>query len=220
MKKTIIITLVLLLSYSCQTYRSIVPKIYGATRQCLILNNPIIISFKDSRKTIKNSLQIIESLQNGLKSVYGNNIIFKPHADKIDDNSVAIKINIKEIGSNFGFRSILHQTNYNQINIDSISLLKYWGKGVLNALPSQPIIHNNAAAKGYWFGTSCIEIAFIDNLYSNNKIYEFSFVGDDKQKNTLGYKSGNIAAENSWNIVSSNLLVLLDSITIKIMENK
>lgn len=220
MKKLSFIALTLLLCYSCQTYRTIIPTISGNTRQDFKLQNPIIISFKDSRKTTENSQQVIESLQNGLKSIYGNNIIFKTYFDKTDDNSVAIKINIKEIGSNFGIRTIQYQSYHNQITAVSNSVSTYWGSAVSTAIVSQPVIQNNITAQGYWVGTSYLEISLVDNLHSEKKIYEFPFVGEDKQNNTWGYKSGSIAARNSWDKVSSHFLDLIDSIAMKIIESE
>lgn len=218
MKRLSFITIVMLMIYSCQTYRTLTPTITGNSRQDLKLKKPIIISFKDSRKTTENSQQVIESLQNGLKAIYGNNIIFKSYFDKTEDNTVAIKVNIKEIGSNFGIRTIQYQSYYNQVAAVSSSVSGYWGSAVSTAIISQPVIQNNIAAQGYWVGTSYLDIALVDNIHTEKKIYEFPFVGEDMQNNTLGYKSASIAAQNSWDKVSSHLLDLIDSIAMKIIE--
>jgi hypothetical protein len=220
MKKTIHLVLVLLICFSCQTNRTIIPTIQGSLRQDFKLSKPIIISFRDSRKTTENSQQVIESLQNGLKAIYGNNITFKSYFDKTDDNSVAIKINIKEIGAKFGIRSIQYQTYTNQITAVSSSVSTYWGSAVSTAIVSQPLIQNNTTAQGYWIGTSYLDISLVDNLHSEKKIYEFPFVGEDMKNNTLGYKSASIAAQNSWDKVSSRFLDLIDSIAMKIIESE
>jgi hypothetical protein len=219
MKKIWIILLTTLFCFSCQTYRTIIPSISGNSRQDFKLKNPIVICLKDSRKTTDNSQQIIESLQNGLKKIYGDNIVFKSYFDKTNDNNVAIKINIKEVGSNFGVRVVQYQTYQNQITAVSSSVSSYWGSAVATAIISQPVIQNNISAQGYWIGTSSLDIALVDNLHSDKKIYEFPFVGEDMQSNTWGYKSGTIAAQNSWDKVSSHLLDLIDSIALKIIEN-
>jgi hypothetical protein len=91
---------------------------------------------------------------------------------------------------------------------------------VSTAIVSQPVIKNNVAAQGYWIGTSYLEVSLVDNLHSVKKIYEFPFVGEDMQNNTWGYKSGSIAAQNSWNKVSSHFLDLIDSIAMKIIESE
>lgn len=168
----------------------------------------------------ENSQQLIESLQSGLKSIYGKNIIFKSYFDKTDDKSVAIKINIKEIGSNFGIRAIQYQSYYNQITAVSSSVSTYWGSAVSTAIVSQPVIKNNVSAQGYWIGTSYLEISIVDNLHPEKKIYEFPFVWEDMHNNNWGYKSGNIAAQNSWNKISSHFLDLIDSIAMKIIESE
>lgn len=219
MKRIIILTLIAL-TYSCQTYRTIVPTISGTPRHELKLKRPIIIAFKDSRPSNENSLQVIESLKSGLKAIYGQNITFQSYFDKTEDNQVALKINIKEIGSNFGVRTIQYQTYHNQITAVSSSVSTYWGSAVSTAIVSQPVVQNNYAAQGYWVGTSYLEIALVDNLHSVKNIYEFPFAAEDMQNNTLGYKSGSIAAQNSWNKVSSHLLDLIDSIAMKIIESE
>lgn len=220
MKKIISITFTLLLSYSCQTHRTIIPTISGNSRQDFKLPKPIIISFRDSRKTMDHSEQVIESLQTGLKAIYGNNIIFKSYFYKTDDNSVAIKVNIKEIGANFGIRTIQYQSYHNQITAVSSSVSTNWGSAVSTAIVSQPVIQNNTIAQGYWIGTSYLEISLVDNLHSEKKIYEFPFVGEDTKNNTWGYKSASIATQNSWDKVSSHFLDLIDSIAMKIIESE
>ena len=206
--------------YSCQTYRTIIPTISGNTRQDFKLKKPIIICFKDSRKATENSQQVIESLQNGLYKIYGANVVFKSYFDKTDDNNVAIKINIKEIGSNFGTRSIQYQTYRNHITAVSSSVSTYWGSSVSTAITSQPIIENNVMVQGYWVGTSYLEIALVDNLHSEKKIYKFPFVKEDMQNNTWGYKSASTAAQNSWDNVSSHFLDFIDSIAMKIIKSE
>jgi len=218
MKKTGILILIVL-TYSCQTYRTIVPTISGTPRHELKLKQPIIIAFKDSRQDTENSMQIIESLKSGLKIIYGENITFQSYFDKTEDNRVALKINIKEIGSKFGIRSIQYQTFHNQITAVSSNVTTYWGSAVSTAIVSQPVIQNYYVAQGYWVGTSYLEIALVDNLHSVKNIYEFPFAAEDIQNNTWGYKSGSIAAKNSWNKVSSHLLDLIDSIAMKINES-
>ncbi len=218
--KRIIILVLIALTYSCQTYRTIIPTISGTPRHELKLKKPIIIAFKDSRPTTENSLQVIESLKSGLKSIYGQNIAFQSYFDKTEDNQVALKINIKEIGSNFGVRTIQYQTYRNQVTAVSSSVSTYWGSAVSTAIVSQPVVQNNYAAQGYWVGTSYLQIALVDNLHSVKNIYEFPFAAEDMQNNTWGYKSGSIAAQNSWNKVSSHLLDLIDSIAMKIIESE
>lgn len=219
MKKIILITFTLLLSYSCQTHRTIIPTISGNSRQDFNLPKPIILSFRDSRDNKENSQQVIDSLQGGLKKIYGNNIIFKSYFDKTDDNSVAIKINIKEIGANFGVRTIQYQTYHNQITAVGSSVSTNWGSAVSTAIVSQPVIQNNTIAQGYWIGTSYLEISLVDNLHSEKNIYDFPFVGEDMKNNNLGYKSARIASQNSWKKVSSHLLDLIDSVAMKIIES-
>ena len=219
MKRLLTLILFIILC-SCQTHRTIVPAITGNSRQDFNLKRPIIVSFKDSRQDVQNSQQVIESLQSGLKGIYGSNVIFKSYFDKTDENSVAIKINIKEIGANFGTRTIQYQSYYNQITAVSSSVNTYWGSAVSTAIISQPVIKNNVMVQGYWVGTSYLEIALVDNLNSVKKIYEFPFAGEEMLNNTWGYKSASIAAQRSWNNVSSHLLDLIDSIALKIIESE
>jgi hypothetical protein len=220
MKKMSFLLLVLL-TLSCQTYRSYIPNtISGNQRQEFNLKNPIIIAVKDSRKTTESSAQLIESIQSGLKAIYGNNIVFQSYFDKIDNGRVAIKINIKEIGSIFGVRTLQYQTYHNQITAVSSSVSTYWGSAVSTAVVSQPVMQNNFSAEGYWVGTSYLDIALVDNLHNIKSIYEFPFAAEDTRSNIWGYKSGSIAAKNSWEKVSSHLLDFIDSIAMKIIESE
>jgi hypothetical protein len=50
-------------------------------------------------------------------------------------------------------------------------------------------------------------------------IYQFPFIGEDRQSNTWGYKSATMASKNSWNKVSAHLLDLIDSIMMRVIEN-
>lgn len=218
MKKTILILLTIFLYVSCSTHRTIVPKFSGSVRH-FKLEKPIIVSFQDSRPDTKNSQQVIESLQTGLKAIYGNNIEFKPYFDKTENNRVAIKINIKEIGSNFGIRTIQYQTYHNQITAVSSSVSTYWGSAVSTAIVSQPVVRNNVAAEGFWVGTSYLDISFIDNLHSEKKIYKFPFAAEDIRSNDFGYTSASLAAKASWTKVSSHLLTLIDNIAIQVIEH-
>jgi hypothetical protein len=220
MKKYLMIVWAIMMCGSCQTYRTIVPAISGSQRSDFTLKKPIVISLKDSRISSENSQQVIESLKFGLKTIYGNNIIFKPYFGKTAEQSIAIKINIKEIGSNFEIRTLQYQTYANQITAVSSSVSTYWGSAVSTAIVSQPVIRDNFVVQGYWVGTSYLDISLVDNLHEKKEIYEFPFVGEDTQNNTWGYKSASIAAQNSWEKVSSHLLDLIDAIAMKIIETE
>jgi hypothetical protein len=215
-----IVWIVLVLSYTaCQTYITITPVISGNFRSGLNLSQPIIIAIQDERNTTKNNYQTVESIQSGLKSIYGDNIVFKPYFEKVTDNSVAIKIKIKEIGAKFGIRTIRYQTHHNQITAVAGSISTYWGSAVSSAIISQPIVKDNYAIDGYWIGTSLLNITLVDNLHPQKNIHEFPFAAENVQGNILGYMTAKIVAEQSWRTVSSHLLDLIDSIALKISEN-
>ncbi|MBT4706045.1 MAG: hypothetical protein HOB78_11170 [Flavobacteriales bacterium] len=182
------------------------------------LKEPIHIAFQDSRLSPENSLELIQSLKSGLKEIYGSNIVFTSYFDKPPENNILLRINIKEIGSNFGTRTIKYQSYRNKITAASSSVSTYWGSAVSTAIISQPVVQNQYLTQGYWVGTSYLEITLLDNFHDSNGSYEFPFVAEDFQNNTWGYKSGSIAAQNSWNKVASHLLSLIDSIAIKMIE--
>ena len=160
----------------------------------------------------------VESIKQGLKTIYGDAIIFKSYFDKTEDSTVAIKINIKEIGSQFGSRVIYYQTVHNQIIAASSAAVTSWGSAVSSVIISQPIYQDNFVAQGWWMGAAYLDISLVDNLNNNKKIIDFPFVGEDKQNNTWGYKSGSIAAQNAWNKTSAHLLDLIDSVIMKTIE--
>lgn len=219
MKKLALILLVTL-ACSCQTYRTITPTISASPRTEYKLEKPIIIAFKDSRQTVKNNAPIIDSLKADLKRIYGDNIVFASFYDKTDNGRVAIKIDIKEIGSTFGTRVIKYQSYYNQVTAVSSSISTYWGSSVSSVIVSQPVIRNNYSAQGYWVGTSYLNVTLVDKLHKGDDIYDFPFVGEDMQSNTWGYKSAKTAAEKSWSKVSIHLLELIDSISLKLIESE
>lgn len=207
-----------LLLISCQTYRSIVPSIAGTPRYELKLKDPIIIALKDSRANTEQSTEVITSLKSGLRAIYGNNIEFQPFFESTGDNQVAIKINIKEIGAKFGIRSIQYQSYMNQVTAVSSSVSNTWGSAVSTAIVSQPVPVVSYSSEGYWIGTSYLDISLVDNLHQEKRIYNFPYAGEDKQSNAFGYKSADIAAQNSWNKVSSGLLDFIDAIALRIIE--
>ncbi len=203
---------------SCKTTITINPVINSSPRSEMGLDNPIVISIKDSRTNMEEGTSAKDSLQNSLSSIYGNNVLFSPYFSKTDSNSVRIKINIKQIGAQFGTRTIEYQTYHNQITAASNSVSNYWGTTVSTVIVSQPIVKNNQTVQGYWVGTSYLEISLVDKLNGEVKTYNFPFAAEDFQNNTLGYKSGKIAAQNSWNKVSSSLLDLIDGIALRLIE--
>lgn len=218
MKKMIIITVLVLFVTSCQTQLNIVPIFSGAPRYDMHLKTPIVIAIKDSRPTSENSVQEIETLKSNLKTIYGENVVFRSYFDKTEKNEIALKINIKEVGATFGIRVLQYQSYCNQIAVASSGVFTNWGGAVSTAIISQPIIKNNYIASGYWIGTSYLEIEMIDKFNNGDNVYTFPFVAEDTQNNTWGYRSGKIAAENSWRKVSSHLFNLIDSIAMKIIE--
>lgn len=220
MRKSILITIILIILTSCQTKRSIIPSISGTPRSYFKLEQPIIISLNDNRSDLKNTRQTIENLQKGLKSIYGSNIEFKPYFEKTEGKTVSIKINIKQIEANFGTRILHYRTFHNQVTAVAASVSTNWGSSVATAIVSQPVLVDNFIAEGYWIGTSYLEITMIDNLFENKEIYTFPFVAENKQNNTFGYSSANKAAKNSWNEVSSHLLDLIDAVALRIIETK
>ena len=218
--KQITLLFLIVLTYSCQTYREISPTISGTSRKEFELKSPLIIALKDTRQKSESSVEIIDSLKSNLKSIYGQNITFRSYYDKTKDNEVALKINIKEIGASFGIRSIQYQVFKNQVSAISSSVLTNWGIAVSTAIVSQPIVHNQIISEGYWIGTSYLEIELVDNLNNEKLIYSFPFAGEDVQSNTWGYKTARKVAENSWYKVSSQLLDLIDSIAMRIIESE
>lgn len=203
---------------SCKTTININPVISSSSRSEMGLNSPIVISIKDSRTNMENGTSAKDSLQNSLSSIYGENISFSSYFSKTDSNSVRIKIDIKQIGAEFGTRTIEYQTYHNQITAASTSVSNYWGTTVSTIIVSQPIVQNNQTVQGYWVGTSYLEISLVDYLNGELKTYNFPFAAEDFQNNTFGYKSGKIAAQNSWNKVSSSLLDLIDGIALRLIE--
>lgn len=204
---------------SCQTNRTITPTISSIPRKELKLPRPIQISIKDSRENVKNREEVINSLQNSLQHIYGNNVVFRSYFDRTNESTVTIKLNIKEIGATFGTRTIHYRSVHNQTLAVSNSISNYWGTTVSTVILSQPIYKDNFIAEGYWIGTSYIEVEFVDNLNENKQIYRFPLIAEDRVSNTWGYKSASSAANKSWNILSSYLLDFIDSIATKIVES-
>lgn len=220
MRKILIITVLIIGFISCQTKKTIIPNISGIPRSSFRLEKPITISINDTRIEVKNSAETIENLQEGLKVIYGNNIVFKPYFEKTEGETISIKINIKQIEANFGTRLIHYKTFHNQVTAVAASISTNWGSSVAAAIVSQPVLIDNFIVDGYWIGTSYLEITMIDNLFNNKEAYTFPFVAENKQSNTWGYSSASKAAQNSWKEVSFHLLDLIDAVALKIIETK
>ena len=219
MPRLISLIIICCLFTNCQTYKTIIPTISGEDTRPFTLKNPIVISFKDSREKKENSKELIESLKRGFKLVYGNNIEFQSYFEKSNTSTVTIKINIKEIGANFGVRSFTYNVWETQVAAASSSISTNWGTAVATAVVSQPVLRQRTGFSGYWVGTSYLDLTIVDN-FNNNEIFSFPFIGEDVQPNTWGYKSGKKATEISWNKVSSNLLDFIDALAIKMIESE
>jgi hypothetical protein len=220
MRLIILLASACILFSSCKTYQSIVPTISGDPRRNLNLENPIILSFKDSRPNKEKSLVVKENLRSDLKKIYGENVTFQSYYDKTPNNYICIKINIKEVGAKFGVRTIEFNTYKTRITTVSSEVSSYWGDAVSTTIISQPVIQKNYSAEGYWVGTSYLQIKLVDKFHQQNKIFNFPFAAENKKSNVQGYRSGKVAAKKSWERVSSNLLELIDSIAMRMIESK
>jgi hypothetical protein len=210
--KFLLLFFIIALVTGCQTHRSIIPTINASPRSGIVLKKPINISIKDGRATPDNSVKTVDTLIAGLVSTYQTAIKIVPYFSAAEDSSIEIKINIMEVGAQFGARYITYTTVHNELLVASSAVSTKWGTAVSTAIISQPIYDETIVTEGWWVGTSYLQITFVDNSTNTNTIYNFPIVAEDTQSNTLGYKSAKIATTNSWNKASSSLLNFIDAV--------
>lgn len=215
--RTILLSLVLL-CIGCQTKRALVPKLNLQERVGLSLETPINVSIIDSRNNIENSEESIQSIKRGLKQAYGDNVRFINHFEKSNSKAVTIKIDIKQLESDFGVRSIQYTTIERRISAVSVRISDYWGTSVASAISEQSYLKSNFRASGYWIGTTYLDIRILDGL--SNEKFDFPIAAEDAQNNTMGYSSARKASQNSWDKASRQLVSIIDSIALKIVENE
>jgi len=222
-----------LLFNSCQSSKKIVSVIDEKPQQNFRLNQPIIVALQDLRTEaerlnlhdmrtahVTNKDVTVESIKQGLQRIYGNAIVFKPYWETIPNNAVAIKITIRRIDGEGGFRTFQPHTVHSQIAAAANAALPTWGGRVSEAIASQPISQNLHAQKARWYGTALLDISFVDNLFNDNKTFDFPFVGENTQSNTWGLRSGAIASQHAWNRASSNLLKFIDAVMMRVVERQ
>lgn len=202
---------------SCSTYRTISPEFKGESRSNLKLENPLIISFKDSRSKKGQDDDIITNLESTIKDIYRNNIVVKPYFEKTPKNRISIKISVKEIGSSFGIRTFNYQIWEQQVAAASSSISTKYGTAVATAIVSQPVLVNRTSFEGFWVGTSYLEINIVDNI--TNDRHDFPFVAEEIVSNSFGYRSAKKATRISWDKVSSKLLDFIDLLSFNLGAN-
>lgn len=98
--------LFILISGSCSTQRTMIPKITEQPRYSLKLDKPVLFSILDSRTAKENSNEVISSFKQDLYHIYGKSIKWKDYFEKVPNGNVSINIRFKANEANFGSRIV------------------------------------------------------------------------------------------------------------------
>lgn len=210
--------LILTLLIGCSTQRVNIPTISESPRTSLILKKPLLVSILDARTTKNKSADVINSIEKGLKDTYGNSLKMVNFFSKTPPGSIALKIRLKANEANFESRIVTFASINSIYSELSISVSNKWSQVVINASQNQTFLNTTFLAQGLWVGTSWVEVELIDNSRNNAEKISFPLVAEHTESNTWGYKSASKASEKSWNIVSQQLIEVMDNVLLQLQE--
>jgi len=210
--------LVLLLTFGCATQRVIVPKISETPRTSIKLNKPVLFSILDARKTKEKSAEVVTSIRNGLKNTYRASIRWVDYFSQTPEGYITEKIRLKANEANFGSRIISVAYIQNTFSSLFATVSNNWNQVLVKASHQQTTLGTSFYAEGWWIGTSWIEIEISDNLNGKLEKISFPIVAEHKEPNTWGYRSATKAVNDSWSIVSQQLVQVMDTILITLRD--
>ena len=216
MKKFIMIIITFCFFTSCSTQRVIIPQISETPRTSIKLNRPVLFSILDARTTKEKSSEVIASIKNGLKNTYGKSLNWFDYFSPIPVKYVAVKIRLKANEANFGSRIISVTNMENTFSSLIATVSNNWNQVIVKASHQQTTLGNSFYAEGWWIGSSWIELEIFDNSKGKLEKITFPIIAENKESNTWGYRSANKAASKSWNIVSQQLIQVMDTILINL----
>lgn len=212
--------LFILLVLGCATYRTITPELSEVPRQGIAIKTPVLVAVFDGRATKQGSDQIVSSLQNNLRRIYGNSMDLVDYFAKTPENRVLVRIRLMALGANFASRIISTSYFANSIGTAQVNATNGWNSVVAIASTQQSIFGGSFTGEGWWIGTAWIEMDIQDKRGGKAISFTVPVAAEHKESNLWGYSSGDKAAERAWNVVSSQMMRVLDGIFIKVRDEE
>jgi len=169
-RHTMMVSTVFLLS-SCATYRTILPEISEPPRQGLTLKTPVMVSVLDGRGDKTDTEKITKTLQDGLRTAYGNSIELVGFFSKIPDNRIMVRIRFLALGANFGSRIVSGVAIANATSTAEARAQSGWRSVVVSATSNESIFASSFSGEGWWIGTAWVEL----DVQNKRKDYDISF---------------------------------------------
>ena|GEM_PF-1242698 len=210
----------ILLVSGCSTYRTITPALSEAPRQGITLKTPVLVAVFDGRAKKQNGEQLVSSLQNSLRQIYGNSIEFIDYFTKTPDSRVLIRIRVMALGANFGSRIITSSYFAGSIGTAHANATNGWNSVVAIASSQQSLFGGSFTGEGWWIGTAWLEMDIQDKRGGKLISFTVPVAAEHKESNLWGYSSGDKAAEQAWNVVSPQMMRVLDGIFIKVRDEE
>lgn len=210
-KSLIPIVVFMSLMFSCATHRGIEPSIDAHQRRGILLNKPVFYSVYDGRAQQEN-IDITSRLKEDLVRIYGDSILWSEYFDKTPDGRVAIRIRIITLGSNFGNRLVSTAAFTNAVSSAQASAVGPWGIAIGAATSQQLVFGGTVTGEGWWNGAVWIDLEVQDNREKIPVNFTIPIVAEHKESNTLGYASGDKAAQASWDKAAAQLIRAIDAI--------
>lgn len=212
--------LILFLVSGCATYRPITPTLSESPRQGINLKTPVLVAVFDGRATKQNGDQIVNSLQTSLQQIYGNSIEFIDYFAKTPENRVLVRIRVMALGANFGSRIITTSYFSGSIGTAQANATNGWNSVVAIASSQQSLFGGSFTGEGWWIGTAWLEMDIQDKREGKLINFTVPVAAEHKESNLWGYSSGDKAAERAWNVVSPQMMRVLDGIFIKVRDEE
>lgn len=210
-KFTVVLTLAVLLFAGCATERYVSPTINTAPRAEIQLKTPVFASVYDSR-TKGADPSAAKVLRTQLQEIYGSNLQWVPYFKQIPPGRVAIRLRIVKLGSKFGSRIISSIGYANAMQSAQLSATGPWGPVVGSVSGTSSVFAGSFSGEGWWNGAAWIDVQIQDNRTSHHRTVTIPLAAEDREPNLWGYRSGDKAAREAWQDVSSQLTRVMDEV--------
>lgn len=206
---------------ACSTFREIQPRIPVQPRTGLEVRPAVFFSLFDGR-TGSAQIDILGPLQNDLSQIYGNSIEWKNYFEKPVQGRVTLRIRIIMLGATFGSRLISSSSFATALSnaktkatVNIYNQNSPWGKIIADVEGSstsqQLVLGGSFSGEGWWNGAAWVDVEIQDLRGAQPVIFTLPIAGEFRESNMWGYASGDRAAREAWNKVSTILMRVLDS---------
>lgn len=196
---------------SCATDRDIIPKIDTTPRLGFSLEAPVLISVYDGR-TDRTDDSASKRLKSDLANIYGRNIEWTDYFANTSDGRIALRIRIVTLGASFDSRLISSSTYTSATQNTAGTATGPWGAVAINSQSNTSIMGGNFTGEGWWNGAAWVDLEVHDKRLANNTRFTVPIASENRQSNTWGYASGDIAGDKAWRSAANQLILNIDQI--------